>query len=452
MGLITKEVEVVLANKNIKHFESLGYEILREKDKWGKIRVPRGTIIKIKVEDLSSGSDAKVDVECDNCGKYLKNVEWCNYLKYLKDDGKYYCNKCAKKLYGKENELKSRIKNGKSFEHWCLDNNRQDILYRWDYKLNELKPSEITFRSSREYYFKCPKGIHESELKIVTNFVRGIEGVLDCKQCNSFAQWGIDNLGEDFLDKYWDWEKNKNINPWIISKNSGKHIYIKCQEKDYHGSYNIQCYEFAIGIRCSYCVNKKVHPLDSLGTLHPQVLKIWSNKNKKSPYEYSPMSHQEVYWKCPEGKHEDYPRIINVANNGNFRCPECNEYKGEKEIDNILIKFNIPHDSQYKFSDLKGVGNGLLKFDFPVFWDKEQMKLKILIEYDGIQHFRPVRFGGISKERAIKNYKQQVKNDMIKNLYCAENNIQLIRIPYWEYDNIEKYLRYYLIENSEFDY
>jgi len=164
------------------------------------------------------------------------------------------------------------------------------------------------------------------------------------------------------------------------------------------------------------------------------------------------MSHQEVYWKCPEGKHEDYPRIINVANNGNFRCPECNEYKGEKEIDNILIKFNIPHDSQYKFSDLKGVGNGLLKFDFPVFWDKEQMKLKILIEYDGIQHFRPVRFGGISKERAIKNYKQQVKNDMIKNLYCAENNIQLIRIPYWEYDNIEKYLRYYLIENSEFDY
>ena len=33
--------------------------------------------------------------------------------------------------------------------------------------------------------------------------------------------------------------------------------------------------------------------------------------------------------------------------------------------------------------------------------------------------------------------------DIKKNLYCAKNDIQLIRIPYWEFNNIEKYLDYY---------
>ena len=38
----------------------------------------------------------------------------------------------------------------------------------------------------------------------------------------------------------------------------------------------------------------------------------------------------------------------------------------------------------------------------------------------------------------------QQKRDQIKNAYCEENNIMLIRIPYTEYQNIENILNKYL--------
>jgi len=339
--LLTKEVEIVLNSANVKHFEDLKYTIPRKKDKWGKIRIPRGTIINVKVEDLSNGSHVKVDIECDGCGKELKNIIWQNYLNYVKEDGKYYCKKCASLLFGSKKQVITKLKNSTSFEIWCINNNRQDVLDRWDYELNDCIPNEITYGTTKKYYFKCPKGIHNSELKLISSFTSNHDGVMDCKQCNSFAQWGIDNLGEDFLEKYWDYEKNNklNIDPWNISKCSNiPKIYIICQEKDYHDSYKTICDTFTNNHRCPYCVNSGglVHPLDSLGALYPQVLDVWSDKNKKSPYGYASKSHEEVYWKCSEGKHRDYPRSIKSSNVSNFRCPECAYSKGEEAINNYL--------------------------------------------------------------------------------------------------------------------
>ena len=60
---------------------------------------------------------------------------------------------------------------------------------------------------------------------------------------------------------------------------------------------------------------------------------------------------------------------------------------------------------------------------------------ELLIEYDGIQHYEAVEiFGGIPA------FKKRQKRDQIKNQYCKDNNIKLIRIPYWDYDNIETIL------------
>ena len=56
-----------------------------------------------------------------------------------------------------------------------------------------------------------------------------------------------------------------------------------------------------------------------------------------------------------------------------------------------------------------------------------------MIEVDGEQHFRPVCFGGITKERAELNFKKSQERDRIKDEYCKENGIKLLRIPYLEY-------------------
>ena len=454
--------------------------------------------------------------------------------------GEKYYFKCSRGIH--ESELKKisaftsgqegsvRCNQCNSFKQWCLDNNKEDVLNRWDYSLNDCKPNKISYSTHKNYYFKCPKGIHKSELKNINHFTTGYEGSIKCNACNSFAQWGLDNLGEDFLEKYWDYEKN-TVDPWEINKGSNKHkVWIYCQEKDYHGSYDVTCSSFILGGRCSYCrgiskvhpkdsfaqylidtyennalklywdYNKniidpwkisrcsnhdihifcqekdyhgsyptkcdifirgvrcpfchnthgKVHLLDSLGTLRPESLKVWSDNNKKSPYEYSPKSEQQVYWKCPDNKHEDFPRSIKASNRYNFRCPECQYSKGEERISNCFISNNFIKIDQNDFDQLVdkdkysknyyipqktfyrliGLGGDLLLYDFYIPY------LNLLIEYHGGQHEKFTR--GIHK--TIKDFEYQLEHDNRKCIYADNNNIKLLIIWYWDFDNIEKIL------------
>ena len=107
-----------------------------------------------------------------------------------------------------------------------------------------------------------------------------------CKKCKidktkSFAQYLIDIYGDNALNLYWDYAKNI-IDPWTISKGSNKKVFIKCQNKSYHESYNIACCNFINGKRCPSCSSKhgKLHRLDSMAYKHPEVLYFGQVKTK----------------------------------------------------------------------------------------------------------------------------------------------------------------------------
>lgn len=97
MGLITKEVEVVLANKMIQYYENLGYSIPRRKTRNHGMCIKRGTTIIVKTEDLPPNSEEIVMLCCDCCGK-IYELKYKDYLKSLRD-GKKYCHKCSIKLF-----------------------------------------------------------------------------------------------------------------------------------------------------------------------------------------------------------------------------------------------------------------------------------------------------------------------------------------------------------------
>lgn len=111
--------------------------------------------------------------------------------------------------------------------------------------------------------------------------------------------------------------------------------------------------------------------------------------------------------------------------NGNG-CPKCNCSKGENKIIKYLELNFVKYYTQYKFKDCRNKNE--LPFDFYL------PKFNTCIEYDGRQHYESVSFGG--SDANIKFKTTQI-NDSIKNKYCAENNINLIRIPYTEFENIE---------------
>lgn len=96
MGLLSKEVFVTLTPVNINYYEALGYEIPRRKTKKYKMQVPRGTKLKVNIEDLSQRSSVKVLIRCDCCDKeyevFYYTYNMCSH------EGKFYCNNCKSKV------------------------------------------------------------------------------------------------------------------------------------------------------------------------------------------------------------------------------------------------------------------------------------------------------------------------------------------------------------------
>jgi hypothetical protein len=109
-------------------------------------------------------------------------------------------------------------------------------------------------------------------------------------------------------------------------------------------------------------------------------------------------------------------------------CSKCSRSKGETRVSEVLNKLNINFNVQKTFEACVNVRK--LEFDFYL------PDYNVCIEFDGQQHFKPIkRFGG---DVEFKNVK---KRDEIKNKYCLENNIKLIRIPYYDFNNTEEILK-----------
>ena len=114
----------------------------------------------------------------------------------------------------------------------------------------------------------------------------------------------------------------------------------------------------------------------------------------------------------------------NFLRSGN--CPKCSPRKssGEKRIATFLEDKKIPFEEQKKFE-----GNGLLSYDFFI------PSRRMLIEYQGEQHYRPVKHFGGEEKFAI-----QQQRDLKKRRFAEENNYTLLEISYLDFNNIEKIL------------
>lgn len=134
--------------------------------------------------------------------------------------------------------------------------------------------------------------------------------------------------------------------------------------------------------------------------------------------EYAGELMSEVLIKC-DGCGEEWTQTLDV----NIRCPEgCHDdtiSHGANKIDEYLTNAGEDFAKEKRFPDCKSVYP--LPFDFAVYVNGSIA----LIEYDGRQHFEPIEFYG--GEERLKGTQER---DEIKNAYCRENNIPLLRIPY----------------------
>ena len=119
--------------------------------------------------------------------------------------------------------------------------------------------------------------------------------------------------------------------------------------------------------------------------------------------------------------HGEFQQTPNNHYNSIIGCNKCKlestESKPVSDITKLLSGFNF--EKEKRFDDCKN--KNTLPFDFYI------DELNLLIEYDGVQHYKAIEFwGGMEGLELCQN------NDAIKTQYCLDNGIKLLRIKYDE--------------------
>ncbi len=225
-------------------------------------------------------------------------------------------------------------------------------------------------------------------------------------------------------------EKNPNIE--VMDKYTNVFVDIECKCKICNHIWKVKPYSVLQKHGCPMCANK--HRNDSNRKTHEKFIKELTEKNSDiEVLEKYTNRTTKILCKCKiDGYEWEVTPASLLQGTG---CPSCNSSKGEKKIKDFLNKINqsFIYDEPY-FKDLYGVNNGLLRPDF-IIEDK-----KIWIEYDGKGHFEPINWKGQNQDIVEYNFKIAKYHDELKNKYAKENGWKLIRIPYWDFDNIEEIL------------
>ena len=123
------------------------------------------------------------------------------------------------------------------------------------------------------------------------------------------------------------------------------------------------------------------------------------------------------HFNCGHVYETSYSKILEGS-----KCPNCVYSRGEKAVADVLDSLSIEYTREHSFEYL-----GRKRFDFFI------PSLNIAIEYDGEQHYKSIdAWGG---EETLKRTQE---SDALKNDFCDYMGIDLLRIPYWEFDNIDE--------------
>lgn len=132
------------------------------------------------------------------------------------------------------------------------------------------------------------------------------------------------------------------------------------------------------------------------------------------------------YWHCECDCGNEVDVIVGNLTHGYTHSCGCINYSiGEKNIQEILTHNDIGYEIEKTYE-------GLGSFRYPYRFDFYLPQKNRLIEFDGIQHFQPIASWDDTKEGLFSRQNR----DKEKNKYAIEHNIELIRIPYWERDQI----------------
>ena len=258
-------------------------------------------------------------------------------------------------------------------------------------------------------------------------------GIFQCPFCNKFFETRIDNISRGR-------KKHCGCQPWSspikikkgdrfhsltviesTNKKRGNHIVWKCQ---------CDCGRFT-EVLGSDLRSNSVHScgecLKDLTGQRSGLLIAIEPTNKRAG--------TNIIWKCQcDCGNITYVDSYSFKTNKKISCGCLSMSIGELKIREILNKIKINYKQEYYIKKTRQ------RFDFYLF------DYNCAIEFDGAQHFEEWTLGDTT-------LKERQEKDQIKNQYCKDNNIYLLRIPYTDYNILdEEYIMERLNNLNKYDY
>jgi len=355
----------------------------------------------------------KIEVEfvCGHIGSVL--------LQQLKD-GSRLCSKCGYKN-GSDKSYKKRIN-----DEYNLLFLFPDLCKDWNYEKNNKSPDLFTPFSSQKVWWICSKG-HTWETQIRARTISHC----GCPYCSGFLASDQYNFSIMFPHLLLDWNYDKNlIDPSNFTPKSSKRVWWKCNKC--HKEWKQEICVRANGHGCPFCKGntKSKSLLKSSETFKNEIFLITFGEYELAGEYIKGNKKTKIKHNLCGTIFEITPNSILARKSG---CPTCGKkFSGEEKVEKYLASNNILFEKHKPLINCKNINP--LPFDFLIY-DKNNNFNNIIIEFNGIQHYKPINFFG-----GIESFEKQKLRDSIKNNFCIENGINLIIIPYWEFENIEKIL------------
>lgn len=388
---------------------------------------------KKEVYDLANG-------EYEVLGEYISNNTRIKF-KHLKCGHEYEtrprnftsagsrCPKCRYKIVAEKNSVKNMQTKEEFIDNINRAHGKNEIILLSDYlglqnKMkfkhnNELcNNHEFEMHGGNIYRYGCPSVLHKKARDKDGKIVK-YEPVSISERKICHGQKGKIATHEDVIKKL-------------------KEIGME----DYEILTEFKGVKVPLEIKCKKCNTITKRRVSKLYKKHYCTRCSYDRRNKERiiPYEEIQRRIDEQYG---EGKYIPMSEYVDTRVHMNFKhtecgfewsvspqnitrgyaCPYCNKTttsKGERMLYEIFNEYNINYKNEVSFEDLKVQKK--LRYDFGIY--DENDNLLFLIEYNGQQHYKDVKYFGRQKLKERRNY------DLMKIQYAKSNKVPLGIIPY----------------------
>lgn len=354
--------------------------------------------------------------------------------------------------------MKPNTKKRKRTENLLFKDARPDLFALIDRELskkNEGLTDEqidlLSHGSGQGLWFRCPKHTTCNEHIWHSNPKRACERKIGCPFCNPVSRKFVCKCDPRLLKTQCPGifcqidreltKKHENLTDSAIDRllfGSRTQVYFKCPS---HITCSKHVWKTTINSRtrpveptnCPYCTKsgegKRTCECSSLYSMFPLIAANWDyiTNEQLGPKEVTPKSNRLVNWNCKTCDHRWQMKIAHCTRLVRG-CPNCSqlakESVGAHACRQMLTDMKKTFDSEATLHGLRL--DNELRFDFLCTSQSNEHDLLVGIEYDGPQHFiyTPLYY------RTLKDFKKGHSRDRIKNRFCGENRIHLLRIAY----------------------